>query len=387
MTVTIVICFLLALSLSLLINYLLLKFSFNLGSRNNLTFKQVRWSSNVKPSIGGISFFIVFLLSWGIFGMVSNEASQIPTKQIIGVVLATSMGFFAGLYDDAFNTNPLIKFLLQLSCAAILMLCDIKIVISNFEPINIFFTTVWVIGLMNSINMLDNMDGVTASVSGIIILGMITVILASNDKTATFPLIVLVGVLGALLGFLKFNWSPSRIYMGDTGSQFLGVFLAAISIMFFWRYNEGNQGLLQIKPFVLPALFFIVPIIDTTTVTIRRMMRGQSPFVGGKDHITHHLAYLGLKEKQVVYVLIATTVLSFPIAMVLVKNIIDWNFYLSFGIFGYVVALFFVFQYFYKKGEMRRKFKLKNERPIHKIPTESSAIYAEKVAASNQYKK
>ncbi len=386
MTTYVIVSFLIAIGLSLMINYMLLKFSFNLGTRNNITFKQVRWSANVKPSIGGISFFLIFLLSWGFYSLLAPQADRIPNMQVIGIVLATSLGFFAGLYDDAFNTNPLIKFSLQLSCGLLLVLFDIRIDISNFEPLNIFFTIMWVVALMNSINMLDNMDGVTASVSALIIVGMITVIVLTGNKSAEFSLVLLAGVLGALIGFLRFNWSPSRIYMGDTGSQFLGVFLAAISILFFWQFNEGNQGLIQVKPFVLPALFFIVPIIDTTTVTVRRLMRGQSPFVGGKDHITHHLAYLGLKEKQVVYVLIATTLLSFPIALVLVKDIITWNFYLSFGILGYVVALFFVFQYFYKKGEIRRLERQKNERPMPKITKESLSAFAEKMHANNNYK-
>lgn len=386
MTTFVIVSFFVSIGLSLLINYLLLKFSFNLGSRNNLTFKQVRWSSHVKPSIGGISFFLIFLLSWGFYGLFSDHSSDgISNMQILGIVLATSLGFFSGLYDDAFNTNPLLKFLMQLSCGVLLVVFNIQIEISNFEPLNIFFTIVWVVALMNSINMLDNMDGVTASISALIIIGMITVILLTGGLSAEFCLVMLAAVLGALIGFLRFNWSPSKIYMGDTGSQFLGVFLAAISILFFWKFNEGNQGLLQVKPFVLPALFFIVPIIDTTTVTIRRLMRGQSPFVGGKDHITHHLAYLGLKEKQVVYVLIATTLLSFPIALSLVKNIITWNFYLSFGILAYVVALFFVFQYFYKKGEIRHNTRLKHQRPIPKITKESISTYAEKIAANNNY--
>jgi hypothetical protein len=83
----------LQLPLSLAINYLLLKFSFNLGSRNNLVFKQVRWTAHVKPSIGGISFFIIFLLSWGIYGFISQERGIVPDKQIIGIVAATSLGF------------------------------------------------------------------------------------------------------------------------------------------------------------------------------------------------------------------------------------------------------------------------------------------------------
>jgi UDP-GlcNAc:undecaprenyl-phosphate GlcNAc-1-phosphate transferase len=225
------------------------------------------------------------------------------------------------------------------------------------------------------------MDGVTATISGLIIGGIIMVLVISGNKSFDFYMIVLIGILGALVGFLKFNWNPSRIFMGDTGSQFLGVFLAAISIQILWKFNQGNQGLIQIKPFVLPALFFVIPIIDTTTVTVRRILRGESPFIGGKDHITHHLAYLGLKENQIVFILSLTTVLSFPIAYFLLKY--SWNFYLSFGVLAYVVLLFFVFQFFYKKGELVHLKKINEERPIPKITKESLAAYTEKIQAKN----
>ena len=383
MSIFLVSYFFIATALSLAINYLLLKFSFNLGSRNNLAFKQVRWTAHVKPSIGGISFFIIFLLSWGIYGFISQEKGIVPDKQIIGIVAATSLGFLAGLYDDAFNTNPLLKFILQLSCGIILISFNVKINISNLEFINILFTLVWVIGLMNSINMLDNMDGVTASISAFIIAGLIGVLAIIGHAASDFYMLILIGVLGALVGFLRFNWSPSKIFMGDTGSQFLGVFLASTSMIFLWKFNEGNQGVLQVKPFVLPALFFIIPIIDTTTVTVRRLLRGQSPFVGGKDHITHHFAYLGLKEKNIVFLLLATTLLSFPIALMLIKNPLFWDFYVSFGILAYVVALFFVFQYFYKKGEMEHKKKRNEQRPMPKITKESLAAFNEKMQVNN----
>ena len=375
--------FLVSVLLSLAINYLFLKFSFNLGSRNNLAFKQVRWTSHVKPSIGGISFFIIFLLSWGIYGFITQEKATIPDKQIIGIVAATSLGFLAGLYDDAFNTNPLIKFLLQLTCGIILVIFDVKIIISNIEFINIFFTIIWVVGLMNSINMLDNMDGVTGSISAIIVAGLIGVLLLIGHKSSEFYLLILTGVLGALIGFLRFNWSPSKIFMGDTGSQFLGIFLASTSIIFLWKFNDGNQGLFQVKPFVLPALFFIIPIIDTTTVTIRRLLKGQSPFVGGKDHITHHFAYLGIKEKNIVYILLATTVISFPVALMLIKSPAVWNFYVSFGVLAYIITVFFVFQFYYKKGEMEHQKRIQDQRPIPKITKESLAAFSEKMQTKN----
>ncbi len=375
--------FFIAVLLSLAINYLLLKFSFNLGSRNNIAFRQVRWTSHVKPSVGGISFFIIFLLSWGVYGFISQEKTTTPDNQVIGIVAATSLGFLAGLYDDAFNTNPLLKFILQLACGIILVSFNVKINISNVELINIFFTLVWVVGLMNSINMLDNMDGVTGTISVCIIAGLITVIILSGHPAPDFYLLVLAGVLGALIGFLRFNWSPSKIFMGDTGSQFLGIFLAATSILFLWKFNDGNQGLLQVKPFVLPALFFIVPIIDTTTVTIRRLLRGQSPFVGGKDHITHHFAYLGMGENRIVLILLATSLLSFPVAIVLIKNPGIWNFYISFAALAYVVVLFFVFQFYYKKGEIEHQKKIQEQRPIPKITKESLAAFTEKMQANN----
>ena len=381
MSTFLILYFFIAASLSLAINYLLLKFSYNFGARNNPVFRQTRWTSHVKPSVGGISFFIVFLLSWGIFGLVSKEQVTTPDLKIIGVVTASGIGFLAGLYDDAFNTNPLIKFLLQLVCGTILIVCGISINVSNLEVVNIFFTLVWVVGLMNSINMLDNMDGVTASISVLIIGGILLVLFIAGGPVSDFYKFILIGVSGALIGFLRFNWGPSKIFMGDTGSQFLGVFLAAVSILFLWQFNQGNQGLLQIKPFVLPALFFVIPLIDTTTVTLRRILRGQSPFVGGKDHITHHLAYLGLNEKQVVIILGLTTLISFPLALFLLK--ISWNFYLSFAALAYTIFLFFVFQFYYKKGEIMHQKRSQDQRPIPKITKESLAAFTEKIQAKN----
>ena len=385
-TTLLLIYFAITVSVSFLINYLLLKFSFNLGSRNNLAFKQVRWSAHVKPSVGGISFFIVFLLSMAVIGLIPKEQAFVMDKQMVGIMTASTLGFLMGLADDAYNTNPLIKFLLQVSCAVILLACGIKTNISNIEIINVLFTIMWVVGLMNSINMLDNMDAITGTVSAMIILGLITVIAVNGTVSGNLYLFMLVGVLGSIIGFLYFNWSPSKIYMGDTGSQFLGVFLAATSILYFWKFNDGNQGMFQLKPFVIPALFFIVPLIDTTTVTIRRLMRKQSPFVGGKDHITHHLAYLGLKDRQVVYTLIGTTLLSFPLAVLLMTGIIPWNYISTIGSLAYVVALFLFFQVLYLKGSRIQKQRQKEERAIPKINKEISPSYnyqAEKIPVNS----
>lgn len=150
--------------------------------------------------------------------------------------------------------------------------------------------------------------------------------------------------------------------MGDTGSQFLGVFLASTSIMFFWGFkNYDSSEWLQIKQFVVPMLFFIVPLIDTTTVTIRRLMRKQSPFVGGKDHITHHLAYLGLSDRMVALVLISISLISMPLVSFIITGIIPWTFEVTIGAFVYFFLVFGIFQLLYNKGKKLHEQKLKTE--------------------------
>lgn len=346
---------------SFLINWLFLKFSFNLGARG-AGVDQVRWSSTVKPAIGGISFFIVFLISISVIGTLPRESTYLFDKHLIGIIGSSCLGFLLGLADDAYNTNPLAKFITQLSCAFILIVSDVYIKVSGNPAVDFGLTVMWVIGLMNSINMLDNMDSITTTISMSIIIALIAVIAVFGFTPNTFYLVMLVGVLGALTGFLYFNWNPARIYMGDTGSQFLGVFLASTSILFLWNFkDEGSNELIQLKQFVVPMLLFIVPIIDTTTVTIRRLMRRQSPFVGGKDHITHHLAYLGLPDKLVAVTLAAISLTSLPLVLLLITGWIEWTWMITFGAFAYFVLVFIVLQVLYNVGARKRALALQNQ--------------------------
>ena len=312
---------------SFLINWLFLKLSFNLGSRGEEGVQQERWSANVKPAIGGLSFFIVFLISISIIGVLPRENNFFLDKHLMGIMAASSLGFILGLADDAYNTNPLVKFIGQLSCAFILILSDVYIHATGVPVIDFALTTLWVIGLMNSINMLDNMDAITTTISSCIIIGLIVVVFVNQQHINNFNLVMMVGVLGSLIGFLFFNWHPSRIFMGDTGSQFLGVFLAACGIEYFWPYKENTTEFIQLKQFVIPMLMFIVPLIDTITVTIRRLMRKQSPFVGGKDHITHMLYYFGLRERMIAVTLISVSLLSIPFCVALLTgaNTVDMD--------------------------------------------------------------
>jgi len=130
--------------------------------------------------------------------------------------------------------------------------------------------------------------------------------------------------LAALLGFLYFNWNPSKMYMGDTGSQYLGVLLAALSIKYLWNPVTTEEFSIS-RQFLIPIISFIIPIVDTTTVVIKRISNGKSPFIGGKDHTTHHLSYLGLTEKQVALVVTLISLFSSLIVIYVISNIKVWN--------------------------------------------------------------
>jgi len=147
------------------------------------------------------------------------------------------------------------------------------------------------------------------------------------------------------MGFLFFNWHPSKMYMGDTGSQFLGVFLAAIGIKYLWNAEPPTGDFISARNLLLPMIVFIMPIIDTTTVVINRISKGQSPFVGGKDHTTHALAYLGLSDRQVAMLFWLITLFSLVIVIVSQKFLLEWT-HLYTVIFSiYFLVMFSLFFY------------------------------------------
>lgn len=319
---TYIIFFITALAFSVLINGLFLKFSGTLGTKNNADKNTVRWASTTKPALGGVSFFIIFILSFAVYA--SFFSAEKLEGKYLGLMFACVVGFLIGLADDAYNTKPLLKFLGQLACAAILIASGIYIDLFAIDWINYLITTLWVVGMMNSINMLDNMDGITTSISiGAVLLCLM--ILVHLDFTNHILFWLCLGTLASLIGFLYYNWNPSRMYMGDTGSQFLGVLLSAFGIIFLWNgwgFNDSES----IYPRLLsPILAFLPSLVDTTTVTINRLAKGTSPFVGGKDHTTHHLSYAGLSDRQVAMVFLSLAIVSGGICLYVNYYLPTWT--------------------------------------------------------------
>ena len=335
--IKIALVFLGSLIFSILINRIFLKFSKNLGIRN-IDEAAIRWASAHKPAFGGISFFILFLLILSSYQIAFPLQNSPFNFELIGLILAGSIGFLIGLADDAFNTNPILKLLGQTLCALILISTGTFIEIFEQQWINYLITAVWVVGMMNSINMLDNMDAV-ATIASIFAFCSFIVVLLSNSAFSSIYFLMTIGMVGALLGFLFFNWNPSKMYMGDTGSQFLGIILSALSIKLLWNFGSPDIQLTS-KQFLLPLLAFLVPICDTTTVTINRLAKGKSPFIGGKDHTTHHLSYLGLSDQSVALIIAGISMISTVILAVCI-SLENWShlFTIIFSLYAIIVFL------------------------------------------------
>jgi UDP-GlcNAc:undecaprenyl-phosphate GlcNAc-1-phosphate transferase len=293
--------------ISLISNKLLLNFSSSLGIRNKNDVT-IRWSNQSKPSLGGVSFYVVFLFTFIVYSIFSSEFI-LHNDKFIGLLLAGSIAFTMGLADDAYNTKPWAKLFVQILCGIILVYSNSKIELTHDNTIDSILTVLWVIVLMNSLNMLDNMDGITGITVVFILISSLFSMFMLKGIEFNFYTIINISILGSVIGFLYYNINPSKLFMGDAGSQFIGLFVAFISIHDLW-----NLGLTTNTPswvgVVICLIAFTPAAADTLTVVINRIKKGKSPMVGGKDHTTHHLVYFGLKDKQVWYVFLILGMLS-----------------------------------------------------------------------------
>ena len=280
-----------------LLNVLLLKFSKTLGVHGVKDGTVIRWGSRAKPTIGGFGFYFSLIFSGMTFYFLNGSNDFPERNELIGLAVGISIAFFTGLADDAYDTRPLQKFLLQLLCGITLVFSGVTIQLFGVEWLDAALTIIWVAGLMNSVNMIDNMDGVAGMVS-------LPALLLAAFLPSFFlglPSFLAFGMAASIIAFLFFNLHPSKLYMGDTGSMILGFFMAYLGI------KLALSGPIVNVPFLnrlLPViLLFIVFFMDTSIVVIARLARKQSPFIGGKDHTTHHLCLLGIPEKLIPWLL------------------------------------------------------------------------------------
>lgn len=331
---------------SLIINYILLKFAKTLGIRSKNS-TDIRWDPKHKPSLGGISFYFTFLFSFVFLVLVTPDFLLVKW-QVVGFLIAASIAFFMGLADDAFNTQPLLKLISQIVCALVLVYSGIYIKIFENALINYGLTIFWIIGMMNSFNLLDNMDGITGIISLSISFFFILISVSLRQATSYIG-IFNICLIGSLIGFLFYNFHPSKMYMGDSGSQFLGLVLSAFGIEICWNNTFTDEiPHLGLHNICLVLLVFILPITDTTTVFVNRIKAGSSPFIGGKDHATHHLFFKGITEKRIAILFFLLTSLGCMIAYNLILSFSHTLLYLGLS-FVVIVFLFLYLNTIIKK--------------------------------------
>jgi len=249
------------------------------------------------PYLGGFSIITSVFIVVTIALLTHSADSQMFSRAASVLVPALLLGL-VGYIDDLKHLGAGPRFLAQLLAgiftAVILVGSQTVGTTFNNRAIDAFLTVLWVVGIANAINFLDNMDGAASGVAAISAFGFFLVATQSGQY-----LVAALGLVlsGACLGYLKLNWHPAKIYMGDSGALFIGVLLAALAVRLDPKEVE------QPISFFIPVLLLAVPILDTSLVVIDRLRRGVSPLEGGLDHISHRLRRHGLSTRQAVGVL------------------------------------------------------------------------------------
>ncbi|VBB08923.1 Hypothetical protein LUCI_4206 [Lucifera butyrica] len=242
------------------------------------------------PRMGGLAIYAGFVLA--------VLASMHVSREILGLLLGGTTILIVGIIDDMRQLPPKVKLLGQILAACVLILFNVRIDwLTNpfgdmlyLDYFAIPLTILWVVGLTNTVNLIDGLDGLAAGVSTI---ASITILMVALQQDFWSVAILTAALAGSALGFLQHNFNPAKIFMGDTGSMFLGYMLAAISVI-------GTVKSAATIALVVPIVALGLPIMDTAFAIIRRYMNGRPIFKPDKGHLHHRLLEMGLSQKQAV---------------------------------------------------------------------------------------
>lgn len=239
------------------------------------------------PLLGGVAIYLASVVALILF------SDRFYVSQLVGIIIAATFVSFLGLWDDRWDLPPLVKLTGQAVAAGLLMLTGIRVQVFASQAIDIALTLFWIVGVVNALNLVDNMDGLSGGVAAIASAFFLVLAVQSGQFLVGS---LAAALLGACLGFLYYNFNPATIFMGDSGSLFLGFVLAAVGLKL--KFDNVDS-----VTWMVPVLILGVPIFDTTLVFVSRLRRGESPLTGGKDHISHRLVRLGWTHREAVMAL------------------------------------------------------------------------------------
>ena len=237
------------------------------------------------PLMGGAAIYIAFIAALAVWG----DRSYV--NEVVGIFVGATLVSLVGALDDSRGVGSYLKLAFQIAAAFILILSGVQVrLFDGF--MDIVLTLLWVVGITNAFNLLDNMDGLSAGVATVAS-AFLTLLAAMSGQYLVGTLAAALG--GACVGFLVYNWNPARVFMGDTGSLFLGFLLAAVGIKLRFPANSASIT------WMIPVLILALPIFDTSLVFISRLRRGKNPLTtAGKDHLSHRLARLTGSQREAV---------------------------------------------------------------------------------------
>ena len=289
--------FLVALAVTFVLTPVVKNFAIRIGAVDKPDARKVH--HGLIPRLGGLAMYAGF--------MVSVIATIGFTYEMVGIMVGATFLIAVGIADDVYSLPPKVKLLGQIIAAAIpVVIFNINIewidvprlgIIYLPEIISLPLTIFWIIGFVNTVNLIDGLDGLAA---GIATIASIAIALLAFQMGQWVAAAAMVAMTGACLAFLQYNFNPAKIFMGDTGSMFLGYIISAVSVM-------GSMKTVATAVLIVPLLALTVPITDTLLAIVRRKSSGVPIFSPDKNHLHHRLLAKGLNQKQVVLVMYALT--------------------------------------------------------------------------------
>jgi UDP-GlcNAc:undecaprenyl-phosphate GlcNAc-1-phosphate transferase len=263
------------------------------------------------PRLGGVAIFLSFLLSIGIALLISWRYPRLDfglsTRTLVTIILPGLMIFLLGVYDDLRGAGPYLKFAVQAAAGGMLFagglrILDLPVLFGGHHfswIVGLPLTILWVLAITNAFNLIDGLDGLAA---GSALFSTLVVFVAALLCQSPLVSLMTVVLAGAILGFLRFNFNPATIFLGDCGSLFIGFMLSALAL-------RGAQKAPTLIAVAIPVVSFGLPILETALSVLRRFISGRPVFTADREHIHHKLLQRGLSHRQVVIVLYAVSAL------------------------------------------------------------------------------
>jgi len=322
--------------IALVLTPLVKKLAFWIGATDRPDARKVH--TKIMPRLGGLAIFLAFVGAYFIVSPILNDYNY---NAALGILLGSTVIVLTGALDDRFQIRPRYKLLGQLVAAGIVVAFGMRIDLGSLpfvgdmlvgaEWISIPVTILWLVGVSNALNLIDGLDGLSAGVSGIATLTLFVLALIVPNVTVSLLSIIL---LGGIVGFLFYNFHPAKIFMGDTGSLFLGFALAALSVLGFKQAT--------VVSLLIPILILGVPLSDTALAILRRLVNKKPISAPDKSHLHHCLLQLGFSHRVTVLIIYGIALIfsgSAVACTILLTRETTWAVFLIIGILLLLLAI------------------------------------------------